>query len=110
MPARVPLDVDLEDKLIYGLTPMRLAYAVVALLSGFALWTASWSVTPIRAVACALVIGVGAILAWGRWRGRAADSWLMDCALFVTQNYRVVWNERWVLRLRRLHRRALSPS
>ena len=34
MPARVPLDVDLEDKLIYGLTPMRLAYLVVSLLAG----------------------------------------------------------------------------
>jgi hypothetical protein len=110
MPARVPLDVDLEDKLIYGLTPMRLAYAVVALLSGFALWTSSSGAAPIRAFACAVVIGIGSILAWGRWRGRAADSWLIDCALFVTQSHRVVWNERWLLCLRRLQRRALSLS
>jgi len=38
MPARVLLDVDLEDKLLYGLTPMRLAHLVVSLLGGFALW------------------------------------------------------------------------
>jgi len=43
MPARVLLDVDLEDKLLYGLTPMRLAYLVVALLGGFALWSSPWS-------------------------------------------------------------------
>ena len=30
MRARVPLDVDLEDRIVYGLTPIRLAYVVVA--------------------------------------------------------------------------------
>src|SRR5438874_90854 len=30
MRARVPLDVDLEDRLLYGLTPVRLAYVVLA--------------------------------------------------------------------------------
>jgi len=39
MPAHVPLDVDLEDKLLYGLTPIRLMYLVVSLLAGFALWS-----------------------------------------------------------------------
>src|SRR5665811_2374740 len=42
MPARVPLDVDLEDRLLYGLTPIRLAYAVGALLAAFALWSSPW--------------------------------------------------------------------
>ena len=38
MRAKAPLDVDLEDKLLYGLTPMRLAYLVVGLVAGFGLW------------------------------------------------------------------------
>jgi hypothetical protein len=92
MSARIPLDVDLEDKLLYGLTPMRLAYLVVSLLAGFALWSSPWSLRPARAAACLLVIGLGVVLAWGRWRARAADQWMSDAAIFVARRYRVAWS------------------
>src|SRR5207245_534446 len=48
MPARVPLDVDLEDKLLYGLTPIRLVYLVVSLLVSFGACGPSmlWRATP----------------------------------------------------------------
>lgn len=108
MPARAPLDVDLEDKLLYGLTPMRLGYAVMALLCGFAVWSSRWAAAPIRAAACLVVFGAGATLAWGRWRGRAADGWLTDMAAFMTRTQRLVWNEQWVDRLRRRPRPIAS--
>ena len=101
MPARAPLDVDLEDKLLYGLTPTRLGYVVVALLGGFALWSSRWAATPIRAAACLLVFGIGATFAWGRWRGRPVDGWLTDAAAFLIRTQRVAWDRRWVDRLRR---------
>ncbi|HEY3195622.1 MAG TPA: PrgI family protein [Candidatus Dormibacteraeota bacterium] len=91
MRATVPLDVDLEDKLLYGLTATRLVYLLVALLSGFALWSAHWADQSVRAVACLLVIGLGAAAAWGRWRGRAADGWISDVAVFIARRYRVSW-------------------
>ncbi len=91
MRATVPLDVDLEDKLLYGLTATRLVYLLVALLSGFALWSAHWADQPVRAAACLLVIGLGAAAAWGRWRGRAADDWISDIAVFIARRYRVRW-------------------
>jgi|ERR1700680_547576 len=100
MPARAPLDVDLEDKLLYGLTPMRLGYAVLALLGAFALWSSIWAATPLRAAACVVVLLGGATLAWGRLRGRAVDSWLTDVAAFIARTQRVVWNETWVNRLK----------
>jgi hypothetical protein len=102
MPARAPLDVDLEDKLLYGLTPMRLGYVMLALLGAFALWSSIWAATPVRAAACVVVLLGGAALAWGRWRGRAIDGWLTDFAAFVARTQRVTWNESWVDRLRRL--------
>jgi hypothetical protein len=89
VPARVPLDVDLEDKLLYGLTPIRLAYIVVALLAAFSLWSSHWSQTPIRGLAAGLIIAVGALAAWGRWRGRPLDGWVIDLAVFIVANYRV---------------------
>jgi hypothetical protein len=95
MSARIPLDVDLEDRLLYGLTPTRLAYLVVALLAGFAFWSSSWAPLPVRASTTFLVVGVGAIVSWGRWRGRPADVWLVDIASFVIRTRRVKWNARW---------------
>jgi hypothetical protein len=91
MPARAPLDVDLEDRLLYGLTPMRLAYAVGALLAAFALWSPPWGPEALRAAASSLVIGVGAIMSWGRWRGGPADRWLVDLVLFVGRTHRLAW-------------------
>lgn len=89
MAARVPLDVDLEDKLLYGLTPMRLGYLVVGLIVAFSMWSGQWGPAPLRA-GIALVAGLaGAIAAWGRWRGRAIDAWVVDATAFLLANYRV---------------------
>ncbi len=92
MAARAPLDVDLEDKLVYGLTPMRLAYMAVALVAGFALWSSQWAPELVRGACAAVVIAAGAVAAWGRWRGRAADQWASDIAIFVVRNYRFEWH------------------
>ena len=94
MPARVLLDVDLEDKILYGLTPIRLAYLVVSLLAGFSVWSSGWSTQPVRAGACIAMIGVGMAMAWGRWRARAADQWLADFAIFTTRRVRIAWTAR----------------
>jgi len=90
--ARVPLDVDLEDKLLYGLTPTRLAYLVIGLLAAFSIWSTHWAPLPVRA-ACAIVVGAVAVTAaWGRWRGRALDSWVIDFAAFCVATYQLRWN------------------
>jgi hypothetical protein len=92
MAARAPLDVDLEDKLVYGLTPMRLAYMAVALVAAFALWSSQWAPELVRGGCAAVVIALGAAAAWGQWRGRAADQWATDIAIFVVRNYRIEWH------------------
>lgn len=94
MSARVPLDVDLEDKILYGLTPMRLAYLIVALLAAFSVWSPHWAPVAVRAAIAVLITGAGVAAAWGRWRGRAVDRWVVDGAMFVLTNYRVTWTQR----------------
>lgn len=89
MHARIPLDVDIEDKLLYGLTPTRLAYLVVSLLAAFATWSTHWAPTAIRAPAAIVIAGLGAAAAWGRWRGRALDGWAVDLSLFAIANYHI---------------------
>ena len=91
MHARIPLDVDLEDKLIYGLTPARLVYLVLALLAAFATWSTHWAPPLIRAIAAAVIAASGAIAAWGSWRGRRVDGWVVDLAMFAVASYRITW-------------------
>src|SRR5438876_905972 len=66
MPARVPQDVDLEDKLVFGLSPLRFGYVVIGMVLAAAVWAAHWP-GPLPAIAV-LPIAAGAILALGRWR------------------------------------------
>jgi hypothetical protein len=108
--ARAPLDVDLEDKLLYGLTPARLAYVVLSLLGGFALWSSHWAPSPVRAAACLAVIGIGSGTAWGRWRGRAVDAWIGDASLFLINTHRIAFNRRWGRHLAHLPKHSSAPS
>ena len=89
MPARVPLDVDLEDRLLYGLTPTRLVYLVVALLGAFSSWSGGWAPVPARLTTALAIAAVGAAAAWGRWRGRSLDEWATDIAAFIAATYRL---------------------
>ena len=91
MHARIPLDVDLEDKLIYGLTPTRLAYLVIALLAGFATWSTHWAPSPVRGTIAFVIALLGAVAAWGRWRGRPLDGWAIDLAIYIVGNHRLRW-------------------
>jgi hypothetical protein len=108
--ARVPLDVDLEDRLLYGLTPTRLAYLVVALVAGFTLWSSPWAPTGVRGTAALLVIGIGAVASWGRWKGRSADLWLVDIVLFLARSHQVTWNTSWLRTPRRKASREPSSG
>ena len=47
MRASVPHDVDLEDHLVYGLTPIRFGYLVVAVLGSMGLWGIRWLPLPL---------------------------------------------------------------
>ena len=94
MRARVPLDVDLEDRLLYGLTPVRLGYLVLSLLAGIAVWSAVWIPAYARVPISLVAVTCGAALAWGRWRGRAADSWALDLVRFILWSRRIAWSRR----------------
>ena len=91
MRARVPQDVDLEDKLIYGLTPIRFGYLVIAGLGTICIWRLGFLPPAVRLLPCLFSAGAGLLLAFGRWRGRPCDRFLADAVLFFRRNYRVQW-------------------
>lgn len=96
MRARVPLDVDLEDKLVYGLSPLRFGYLVIAALGVMSLWRLEAVPAGLRLLPCFLLAATAALLAWGRWRGRPLDAWLLDLVVFARRNYRLrlSWQRR----------------
>lgn len=89
MPARVPQDVDLEDRLVFNLTPVQFGYLVIGALAAGIVWKFPWAPGPIRLLAALPPALAGAALAWGRWRGRAFDAWAADLLLFLRHNLRL---------------------
>jgi hypothetical protein len=81
--------VDLEDRLVYGLTPVRFGYLVVAVVGAMSIWGLRWLPPPARLVPCLLLVTAAVVLAWGRWRGRPLDRLMVDVAVFLRRNYRL---------------------
>jgi hypothetical protein len=88
---------------------MRLAYLVVALLGGFALWSSQWAPEPVRAIASSIVILTGAVAAWGRWKGRPVDGWILDLSIFAINTHRLSVDTRWLPYIKR-NRARLTPA
>ena len=92
--ARVPLDVDLEDRLIYGLTPIRFGYLVVGVVVAFVIGQAQSVPAPARMVVAGLVLLAAVGAAWGEWRGRGADRWAIDALVWASRNVEIRVGER----------------
>lgn len=90
MKARIPIDVDLEDRLIYGLTPLRLAYVALAGLAALAAYRAAVPL-PVRLPVCVLLLALAAAAGWAKYDGRHADRWIIDAARYVAGNYRLAF-------------------
>jgi hypothetical protein len=91
MRARVPMDVDLEDRLVLGLTPQRFGYVAVAGLGALACWHA---IPVLGGGLGVLVLGAGALLGWGSWRGRGLDHWLLAATTWTLRTRRIEVDRR----------------
>jgi hypothetical protein len=108
MKARIPAGIDLEDRLLYGLSPARLGYvAGLAVLASWCWRQPAW--WPLGIVAAVALLAAAAAVGWMRYGGRHLDAWVGDIARHVIARYRVVvdWEElprplaRAIVRLRR---------
>lgn len=112
MPARVPQDVDLEDRLVFNLTAVQFGYVVIGALGAAIVWKVHWGPPPLRLPAAIPPLLLGAALAWGRWRGRALDAWAADALLFLRHNLRLSWTPSLLpgaLRRARMRRHTRAP-
>jgi hypothetical protein len=86
--ARIPAGIDLEDRLLYGLSPARLGYvAGLAIVASWCWRQPIW--VPLRVIAViALLVAAGAI-GWLRYDGRHLDAWAEDLARHAAGRYRI---------------------
>ena len=80
------MDVDLEDRLLFGLPPLRLGYVAIAAIVALAAWRA---VPVVGAVLAVVVAAIGAAFGWGQWRGRGADHWVVAASLWLARTRRL---------------------
>jgi len=101
MRARIPAGIDLEDRLLYGLSPARLGYVVgLAVVASWCWRQPIWG--PLRILAAILLLSVAGAVGWLRHDGRHLDAWAEDLGRHVIGRYRVVIDRE---ELRRLFRR-----
>ncbi|MHB8573595.1 MAG: AAA family ATPase [Candidatus Dormibacteria bacterium] len=86
MQARAPRGVELEDRLLFGLTASRLAWAAGGVAIAYLL-IQSRLPRPLSIPAALLVAAVAAALTWGRLSGRTLDYW----GLLVLRYWVRVW-------------------
>ena len=88
MRARIPAGIDLEDKLLYGLSPARLGYVTVAVVA--AIWAIRQPAPLALRVAAGLVLlAAGGAAGWMRRDGRHLDSWAVDLVRHLVRRYRI---------------------
>lgn len=93
---RLPADVEMEDRLAFGLTGRQLVILGVAALLSYGIFAAAGSVLPMPvAVALALPSALaGVALALGRLAGLSGDRIALAAGLHLTQaRRRVAWAE-----------------
>jgi hypothetical protein len=86
--ARIPAGIDLEDRLLYGLSPARLGYvAVLAVLASWCWRQPVW--VPLRVIAVIALLAAAGAIGWLRYDGRHLDAWAEDLAWHAAGRYRI---------------------
>lgn len=88
MRARIPAGIDLEDRLLYGLSPARLGYVVALLVVAAWFWRQPLWV-PLRVVPGLALLLVAAAVGWWKHEGRHLDAWAEDLARHLLTAYRL---------------------
>ena len=89
MRTRIPAGIDLEDRLLYGLSPARLGYvAGLAVLASWCWRQPVWG--PLRILAALILLAVAGAVGWLRYNGRHVDAWTEDLARHARARYSIV--------------------
>ena len=88
MRTRIPAGIDLEDRLLYGLSPARLGYvAGLAVLATWCWRQPVWG--PLRILAALILLAAAGAVGWLRYNGRHVDAWAEDLARHTRARYSI---------------------
>src|SRR6266496_6479775 len=98
MPTRhheVPTHLDVEDKVLLGLTVRQFLYLLVGSSAAYASWDQlAFAGTGARAVAAGVCVIVALTFALARPAGRALEEWLVAALFFLATPRRTTWQPR----------------
>lgn len=88
----IPTHLNVEDKLVFGLTARQFLYLLIGGSLAVALWEQLASApSALRMAVAALCLVAGAAIALVRPFDRAAEEWLLVAAVYLTRPRRAVW-------------------
>jgi hypothetical protein len=89
MRTRIPAGIDLEDRLLYGLSPARLGYvAGLAVLASWWWRQPVWG--PLRVLVAIVLLAAAGAVGWLRYDGRHIDGWAEDLVRHARARYLIV--------------------
>src|ERR1700687_1321553 len=88
----VPTHLDVEDKVVFGLTARQFLYLLVGSSASYALWEQTpWLADALRAALVALSAGTTLAFALLRPAGRALEEWLAAALVYAASPGRATW-------------------
>jgi len=86
---RIPAGIDLEDRLLYGLSPARLGYVAGFAVLILSVWRLPGLPIPAKLLLCLPLLLAGAAAGWLSFHGRHLDAWAVDGGRFLLAEYRL---------------------
>ena len=91
----IPTHLDIEDKVVYGLSSRQLMYRMAGASCGYALWgQLSCLSLPVRAAAVGVLALVAIAVALVRPMGRGLDEWLFVVVHYLALPRITTWEPR----------------
>jgi hypothetical protein len=88
----IPTHLNVEDKLVFGLTARQFLYLLIACSLAFAFWEQAVNAPAAARIAvCVACLLAGATVALVRPLGRGVEVWLLVAVLFTCRPRRAVW-------------------
>jgi hypothetical protein len=88
----VPTHLDVEDKVVFGLTVRQFLYLLVGSSASYALWDQTlWLADPLRVASVAMTLSTGLAFALVRPADRALEEWLVAALVYAAAPRLAIW-------------------
>ena len=91
----VPTHLNVEDKVLFGLTARQFLYMLVGSSAGYALWDQTgWLGDPVRVASVVISLGTALAFALVRPADRALEEWLVAALVYACAARTATWQRR----------------